>query len=86
MLPSEACSPTSGPAGASIPPAGAVVVRTCAADRKVEIYDMFHTPGTYTPPTADFIAMTHDSYYTCILRSTILVFGIDNVEAGCMAP
>ena len=67
-------------------PAGPGVVRTCAGDREVEIYDMFHTPGTYTPPTADFIAMTHDSYYTCILRSTILVFGIDNVEAGCMAP
>ena len=32
--------------------AGAVVARTCAGDRKVEIYDMFHTPGAYIPPTA----------------------------------
>ena len=31
-------------------PTGAAVVRTCAGDRKVEIYDMFHTPGTYMPP------------------------------------
>ena len=39
-------------------PAGALVVRTYAGDRKVEIYDMFHTPGTYMPPTGLF-AMTH---------------------------
>ena len=40
--------------------AGAVVVRTCAGDRKVAIYDMFHTPDTYVPPTG-FGAMTYDS-------------------------
>ena len=39
-------------------PAGAVVVGTCAGGHKVNIYDMFHTPGTYTPPTG-FVAMTH---------------------------
>ena len=42
-------------------PTGAAVVRTCAGDRKVEIYDTFHTPGTYMPPTG-FVAMTHDTY------------------------
>ena len=31
----------------------AVVVRTCADNRKVEVYDM--------PPTG-FVAMTHDTY------------------------
>ena len=41
--------------------AGTAVVRTCAGDRKVEIYDMFHTPGTYMPPTG-FVAMAHDTY------------------------
>ena len=40
-------------------PAGAVVVTTCAGDGKVEIYDMFHTPGTYMPPTG-FVSMTHE--------------------------
>ena len=39
-------------------PAGAAVVRTCAADRKVEMYGMFHTPGTYMPPTG-FVEMTY---------------------------
>ena len=36
-------------------------MRTCAGDRKVEIYGMFHTPGIYMPPTV-FVAMTHDTY------------------------
>ena len=49
---------SSGSAGR---PAGAAVMRTCTGDRKVEIYDMFHTPGTYMPPTG-FVAMTHDMY------------------------
>ena len=42
-------------------PAGATVVRSCAGGRRVEIYDMCHTPGTYMPPTR-FVAMTHDRY------------------------
>ena len=37
-------------------PAGAAVMTTCAGDRKVEIYDMFHTSGVYMPATA----------YTCL--------------------
>ena len=37
-------------------PAGAAVV-SCAGDGKVEVYDMFHSPGTYMPPTG-FVAMT----------------------------
>ena len=42
-------------------PAGAAVMRTGAGGCKVEIYDMFHTPGTHKPPT-DFVAMTHNTY------------------------
>ena len=47
-------------------PAGPVVVGTCAGDREVEIYDMFHTPGTYKPPTG-FVAVTHDTYVRPLL-------------------
>ena len=57
------------PAGSVGHPAGAAVVRTCTGDRKVEMCGMFHTPGTYMPPTG-FVAMTHDTY----LRFIILVF------------
>ena len=32
-------------------PSGATVVRTCTGDHKVEIYDIFHTPGTCMPLT-----------------------------------
>ena len=32
-------------------PARGVFARTCAGDRKVDIYDMFPTPGTNTPST-----------------------------------
>ena len=54
-------------------PAGAAVVRTCAADRKVDIYNMLHTPGTYMPPTY-FVAMAHDAYvFSDVL--IVLVFG-----------
>ena len=42
-------------------PAGAAVVSTFAGDRRVEIYDMFHTPGAYMPPTG-FAVMTNDTY------------------------
>ena len=49
-------------------PADAAVVRTCPGDRKVEIYDMFHTPGTYMPPTG-FVAMTHDTYLQYVYSS-----------------
>ena len=63
MIPWGACSPTSGPPGRKNVghPAGAAVVRTCTGNRKVEILDMFHTPGTYMPPTG-FVTMTHDAY------------------------
>ena len=47
-------------------PAGAAVVRTCTGDRKVETYDMFHTPGTCMPPTG-FVAMTNDTYLQYLL-------------------
>ena len=42
-------------------PAGAAVVRSCAGDRRVEIYNVCHTPGTYMPPTG-FDAMAHNTY------------------------
>ena len=42
-------------------PAGAAVVRSCAADRNVEMYDMFHTPGANMPRTG-FVAMVHETY------------------------
>ena len=45
-------------------PAGVVFVRTW--DRKVEIYDMFRTPGTYVPPTG-FVAMTPGTYVRFII-------------------
>ena len=82
-------------------PAGALVVRTYAGDRKVEIYDMFHTPGTYMPPTG-CVAMTHDLQYFSFRRkaetstyerdeffrqtTTRAAYSNGNVEAGCMAP
>ena len=61
MIPSGACSPISGPLGASTRPAGAAVMTTCTGDRTVEIFDMFHTSSTCMPPTG-FVAMTHDTY------------------------
>ena len=48
----------------------AAVVRSCAGDRMVEIYDMFHTPGTHMPPTG-FVVMKYDM---CV-HFIIFVFG-----------
>ena len=67
-------------------PAGAVVVRTFAADRKVEIYDMFHMPGTYMPPTG-FVPMTHDTYNA---YTSLFLFSAKrrdfNLRAGLVLP
>ena len=40
---------------------GAAVVRISAGDRKAEIYNMFHTPGTYMPPIG-FLVVTCDTH------------------------
>ena len=42
-------------------PAGAAVVRISAGDRKAEIHNMFHTPGTYMPPIG-FLVVTCDTH------------------------
>ena len=41
-------------------PASSAVTRTCTGDGKVEIY-MFHTPGTYMPPTG-FVVMAYGTH------------------------
>ena len=53
----EVLSDLRSPGSVSHPADGAAVVRTCAGDRIVEIYDMFHTPGTCIPPKG-FVSMT----------------------------
>ena len=51
--------------------AGATVMGNCTVDREVEIYDMFHTPGAYMPPTG-FVVMTHDTSVNSLLRIFVL--------------
>ena len=50
--------------------AGAVIVRAFAGDRKVEMYNIFYTPGTYMPRTG-FVARRMTRTYISIF----LVFG-----------
>ena len=73
------------PPGSVGRPAGAVVVRTCVGDRKVEIYDMFHTSATYMPPTG-FVAIKHDTHVHFSRHRPPGQSFLENVEAGYMAP
>ena len=83
-------------------PACAAVVKTWAGDRRAENYDMFHTPGTYMPPTG-FVTVPHDTYVQYIYLAKTRDFNAragrvlatettraansnDNVEPACMVP
>lgn len=70
-------SPTSTSPGVSIALPAPFVVRTCAGNRKVEIYDMFDRPGTNTPPTG-FVAMTYATYTVrtvCFVLLVLVTYG-----------
>ena len=38
------------PPGSVVRPTGAVFMRTCAGAHELQVYGMFHMPGTYMPP------------------------------------